>query len=945
MSGKKSKFKSILIIGFILILCMNSYVNAAASITVYSIDGGVEDYITGKGTYFNGSHTFYKDDKGNVVYCVQAKRKGASSSGTSGYTEGAAAVSTSSVIVDALQTIAYRGYPANYRSYAYKGQWGSEAYKSGLLINGTFYECTEQEARAATAFAIHCQMIAIQGQYPDSTDGNEATITDYGNGAKASHDVKAIVDALLDYSGIDAPQIKIQYAKKTENGSYEASTEPVFYETGDGKREDLYFLVTSKQCIIDDAYIVNGLVQLGDPFVKDIINDGLFRRIVHVRCYSNRELDFQLVASTTVSKYGAAKLYGNPTYQDVLVTGYATEPHTQSIRVQRKQPAYHSFPIYKEDRETEDGSPQGDASLAGAKYGLYADEPITGWGIYDGKSFKKGDLVTEAEIQAVNGKYQGTFDNLIPGKYYVQEISAGKGYRVDDTKYPVTVPEAEDVEIPALLLKEDVMRRPFDLKKIESVAGEENPLKGAGFSAWLVSDLKKNADGSYNFEGVSPVILTEDGKTELFTDENGYACSRPLPYGTYIVVETTVPENYEAVEPFPVTLDIDSPTPKECGVFKDDRQKTDMYALKVDKKTGEPLAGASLQVTDIKGNILDSWVSDGTPHLLTGLRAGETYDLTEVKAPAGYHVAETVSFEAKNEGEIQTVTMEDERIYGKLSLIKIGEKVSGIKPAEQEGTAAVFLYQGGGLSNFTFQLYAAEDNLEYEKDALVTELITDENGRAEADGLPIGRYYLVEKETDPQYERLSEPVYLEITEDAVIPQEPYQIEDGALVIWNDFRNMKVEIVKRDKDTKETLSGVNFGIYSGEDYYDGNGEKLLPADTLLEILTTDTNGRAESAGEYPYGKYYIKEIKALDGYKMDETRYDISWSDSSEKQFHFDFVNEKEKQVMGNKETNNKEAKNKAVKTGDPSETGTGIFILCLSAFAGAAVYFLKKKKR
>ena len=93
---------------------------------------------------------------------------------------------------------------------------------------------------------------------------------------------------------------------------------------------------------------------------------------------------------------------------------------------------------------------------------------------------------------------------------------------------------------------EDVIKQPFQvIKAANNGKTDADLLKGVGFSAYLESSLKKNKDGSYDFASATPVVLTADGQTEMFTDERGYACSIPLAYGTYIVRETTTPHNFK----------------------------------------------------------------------------------------------------------------------------------------------------------------------------------------------------------------------------------------------------------------------------------------------------------------------------------------------------------------------------------------------------------------
>lgn len=80
------------------------------------------------------------------------------------------------------------------------------------------------------------------------------------------------------------------------------------------------------------------------------------------------------------------------------------------------------------------------------------------------------------------------------------------------------------------------------------------PLPAAGFTAWLLSDLSKDATGNYVTEGITPVVLGSQGETELFTDDRGYLCTIALPYGTYLFRETTVPSQHRPVKDFTVVI-------------------------------------------------------------------------------------------------------------------------------------------------------------------------------------------------------------------------------------------------------------------------------------------------------------------------------------------------------------------------------------------------------
>ena len=102
-----------------------------------------------------------------------------------------------------------------------------------------------------------------------------------------------------------------------------------------------------------------------------------------------------------------------------------------------------------------------------------------------------------------------------------------------------------------------LIKQPFQIiKAANNGKTDADLLAGAGFTAYLESSLTKKADGSYDFEKATPVIIGENGATEIFTDERGYACSIPLPFGSYIVRETTTPHNYHPVDDFRVPASI-----------------------------------------------------------------------------------------------------------------------------------------------------------------------------------------------------------------------------------------------------------------------------------------------------------------------------------------------------------------------------------------------------
>ena len=246
--------------------------------------------------------------------------------------------------------------------------------------------------------------------------------------------------------------------------------------------------------------------------------------------------------------------------------------------------------VFKIDKDAEEYISQGDANLDGAVYGLYAAEDIRH---PNGKSedvHKKDNLVAQGVIK--DGKVD--FTNLYLGNYYVKEISPGEGYLLDETAYPVEVGyEGQEVAIVHrnVTVKETVKKQAFELIKISEDGNqtETDLLEGAGFKVFLIQDLKGVKDGSlkpsegnafkaedfigYDYSEDETAHYYENGKKvsveELFTDKKGFVRSPELPYGKYVVFESTTPENLQTINPFLVTISEDSREPQPWRIFDD----------------------------------------------------------------------------------------------------------------------------------------------------------------------------------------------------------------------------------------------------------------------------------------------------------------------------------------------------------------------------------------
>ena len=549
--------------------------------------------------------------------------------------------------------------------------------------------------------------------------------------------------------------------------------------------------------------------------------------------------------------------------------------------------------LVKEDSET-GNSAQGDAVFEGAIYVLYAREDINHPDGRSGVLYKKDEqvatLTTDKEGKA-------SVSNLYLGKYYLKEITPPVGYLLDEEEHDVNCNyEGDQVETVKrnTVSKEDVIKQPFQLiKAADNDKTDADLLKGAGFSAYLISSLTVKDDGSYDFTNATPIVLTEDGKTEMFTDERGYACSIPIPYGRYIVRETTTPHNFMPVDDFIVTVTENSSTPQVWRVLLDDEFKAKLKIVKQDDESKQPvlLANTEFKVYDLDAKkyveqvttypntvVHKSYFTDENGYLILpeSLKCGN-YRIEEVRAPDGYtqntqyveikvdkntaYQMDSVSGDA-----IITVTYENHPVKGKLVIHKSGETLKSFKKD--------FVYEEASLEGAEFEIYAAEDiftpdhqvdeqgnrHVIYAKDTLVKTVTTNKNGEAVIKDLPLGKYRV--KETKATSGFVLNPDSQEVSF-IYKDQNTPEIEE-KLEFSNERQKVELSVEKQDAETGKALKGATFGLYNKEAISSGD-KVIVKADTLLQEITSNEKGKAAFTLDLPLGRYYVKELQAPAGY--------------------------------------------------------------------------------
>lgn len=550
--------------------------------------------------------------------------------------------------------------------------------------------------------------------------------------------------------------------------------------------------------------------------------------------------------------------------------------------------------LVKKDKETGRNT-QGDATFEGAVYGVYARENIIHPDGKTGILYKAGSQVA---TMTVDKKGDASVEDLYLGKYYVKEITPPIGYLIDEGEYDLECSYEGDLVKTverSTESSEQVMKQPFQvIKAANNGKTDADLLKGAGFTAYLKSSLKTNPDGSYDFASAKPVVLTADGKTEMFTDAKGYACSIPLPYGTYLVKETTTPHNYKPVDDFLVTISENHPDePQIWRILLDDEFKAKLKIVKKDDETKRPVlvAGTEFKIYDLDHKKYveqvttypttvthKSYFTDSQGYLIlpNNLSIGH-YRIEEVTAPDGYTLNQNyveIAVDSNTAYQMDSVSgdvvievdYENHPVKGKLTVYKKGEMLAGFNKD--------FIYEEQFLKDAVFEVYAAEDiySPDYQKDAdgnrivvyakdtLVTTITTGEDGMAVVENLPLGAYRVVEKTAPDGF--VLNPEAAEVV--FVYEGQDTPVVEQEVTVGDERQKVAITVEKQDAENGAVVAGAVFGIYNKEDIT-ADGKVIVAADALLQEMTSDEKGQAGCTLDLPLGSYYVKELKAPAGY--------------------------------------------------------------------------------
>lgn len=566
-----------------------------------------------------------------------------------------------------------------------------------------------------------------------------------------------------------------------------------------------------------------------------------------------------------------------------------TEIITGSAEQTNKEPTA-TVKLKKEDKETGETA-QGDATLANATYNLIAAEDIYNKA-KSHKFYSKGDVVA-TRITDEKG-HMDEITKLPLGHYQLIETEASNGYLVDKETHDIYCTyEGQTVEvvIRSATSFEQVKKQAFQIIKVSTdESGEATILPKAEFTVKLSSEIKRvgwDKARTYN-------VLT--------TDHKGYAKSIELPYGTYTVRETKVPDNVMPVKDFTVVVDEDNREPQTWRVFNDAPFKALIKAVKLDKETNKTvlLPDTTFKIKNLKTDeYVGQWVWFPVPHYVDTFKTDETgtvttpntlecgdYQLEEIHAPYGYTVDKTpikftvttnTAYQMAEDGKTPVIvaTKENVSVKGKITVQKIGEQLVNIH-ADKDGNIQ-FKYENKPVDGAKFIVKAAENitsadnqgNIIYHKDEEVAYLTT-KNGSATTKELPLGKYKVYEVVAGDGFVLNKEVKEVTLTykdENTPVVSESSEYE-------NKRQTVNLSVIKLDSERDTPLSGAKFGLYAKEDIKGYDQKVLVKAGTLIETAFSDKEGNVNFHADLPLSLFEIKELKAPIGYASSKKIIDV-----------------------------------------------------------------------
>jgi LPXTG-motif cell wall-anchored protein len=579
-------------------------------------------------------------------------------------------------------------------------------------------------------------------------------------------------------------------------------------------------------------------------------------------------------------------------YPELVYGGQETDVVYTDVTVPQR-PQTGRITIEKQDRTT-GKTAQGDATLAGAVFEIYAAEDLYR---LDGIRIHAKDQLLETLYCGTSTKAQSK--ELPLGKYYYREKTPPLGYTHNPDNHPFSIEYAgQNVSVVYLdrTLGNKVIEGRISLVKHTDLPDPninpndpqiEKPVK-ATFEIYL-----KKAGSYADAKPAERDRITTDPET-------GFAVSKLLPYGVYVVSEMEAEGDVTLVKPFTVFISQEQKT--YPFILNDPTFSSLLKVIKVDATTGKqiPAAGISVKIWDVAN---DKWVEqtvnypvitklsvfetapDGTVVLPEPLPSGD-YLLFEQSGCYGYVLTkDPVPFtihSTQNDPTIAEVLLANRPVMGTITVSKTGQMLTGVQTVNTAfGTMHIPVFGQVPVGGQVFDVVAASDIVTPDgtvraKKGDMVDTLRIVNGTAVSKQLYLGDYLVIEREAGEPFiqNETQYPVSL------VFENENVPVLSSSVSVENARQRVRIGLSKLMErpvgapDGFNPFAGVVFGLFADEPVRDSTGNTVIPKDGLIALMTVDNNGKSILTGEMPFAKVYIMELKTNPYYQLNTTKYPL-----------------------------------------------------------------------
>ena len=712
------------------------------------------------------------------------------------------------------------------------------------------------------------------------------------------------------------------------------------------------------------------------------------------------------LAGLPVDEYAVTDASGVAKFENVLISGnepYTVEevdtairyvvPDDQTAPIQWKQVTKRNFEnilkkfrveVVKTDRVT--GYAQGDASLAGAVYGLY-----------------QGDELIASYTTDANGSFISDYF-ICDSNWTLREISPSPGYLLDETIYPIPAEPGnftvELNQIPMDVTEQVIMGRIRLIKHIDSeledpestpaareqeagmvmlaaVSMDDQPEETVDGADVQTEETVSGNDAQTETENTEPEVSDEEAqepeesgteesavpetepetnpyepdpvpmdeieasgnegiieqpekgakfqiylasagsfdsareaeRDELITDADGFAISKDLPYGRYVVHQTEGMEGQAFIPDFTVFIRSNEQT--YSYILNNLTQSSFIRVEKHDAETGKiiPAAGVGFQVRDLStGEIISQTVYYPTPVTIDTFFTNDEgwlmlpcelsygqYELIEQETCFGYVLdSEPVPFTVDGTQDVVVVEKHNMPQKGIIHITKTGEvfaTVTEMDGVDKDGAEIMYqpVYEIRGLEGATYEIRAAEDiytpdgTLRAAKGDVVDTITTAGNGIASSKELYLGKYEICETEAPFGMVLNQESKQVEL----VYAGQEIDVTEVSSGFYNERQKVQMSLEKMLEvnevfgiGNNNELTNVTFGLYAAEDITAADGA-VIPADGLIEVVGIDADGNGVVKTDLPFGNYYLREHSTDAHYILSDEKYPVTFSYGSQ----------------------------------------------------------------